>query len=78
MNGLKIRKLTPTECFRLMGVKDEDSEKLADISDSVKYHLAGDSIVTTVLMAIFGELLEIPWQEKAENLIKEGTENEID
>jgi len=60
---LRIRKLTPKECFRLMGVKDCDSDKL-DASNSVKYHLAGDSIVTTVLMAIFGEMLEVNWELK--------------
>ena len=65
---LRIRKLTPRECFRLMGVKDEDFEKLSGLSNSTLYHLAGDSIVTTVLMAIFGELLEIEWKEKVENL----------
>lgn len=68
MEDLRIRKLTPTECFRLMGVKDEDSEKLANMSNSTKYHLAGDSIVTTVLMAIFGELLEVEWKGKVNNL----------
>lgn len=68
VNDLRIRKLTPAECFRLMGVKDEDIEKLANISDSVKYHLAGDNIVTTVLMAIFGELLEVDWKEKVNTL----------
>ena len=55
---LKIRKLTPKECFRLMGVKDEDYEKIAkNQSDSSLYHLAGDSIVVNVLMAIFKELI---------------------
>ena len=54
MNDLKIRKLTPRECFRLMGVKDEDYDKVAkNQSDSSLYHLAGDSIVVNVLMAIF-------------------------
>ena len=58
MNDLKIRKLTPKECFRLMGVKDEDYEKIAkNQSDASLYHLAGDSIVVNVLMAIFKELL---------------------
>lgn len=58
MNDLKIRKLTPRECFRLMGVKDEDYEKIAkNQSDASLYHLAGDSIVVNVLMAIFKELL---------------------
>ena len=58
-SDLRIRKLTPKECFRLMGVKDEDFEKCAkNQSDSSLYHLAGDSIVVNVLMAIFKELLE--------------------
>ena len=58
MNNLKIRKLTPRECFRLMGVKDEDFDRVAKSqSDSSLYHLAGDSIVVNVLMAIFKELL---------------------
>lgn len=58
-NIMKIRRLTPKECFRLMGVKDEDFEKCAkNQSDSSLYHLAGDSIVVNVLMAIFKELLD--------------------
>lgn len=57
-NDLKIRKLTPKECFRLMGVKDEDYNKIAkNQSDSSLYHLAGDSIVVNVLMAIFKEMI---------------------
>ena len=55
---LRIRKLTPKECFRLMGVKDEDFEKVKlNQSDSSLYHLAGDSIVVNVLMAIFKEMI---------------------
>lgn len=54
----RIRKLTPKECFRLMGVKDEDFERVAkNQSNSSLYHLAGDSIVTNCLMGIFKELL---------------------
>lgn len=68
-NELRIRKLTPRECFRLMGVKDEDSNKLNEMSDMVKYHLSGDSIITTVLMAIFGEMLGVNWKEKVEELL---------
>ena len=57
-NDLRIRKLTPKECFRLMGVKDEDYEKCArNQSDSSLYHLAGDSIVCQCLEAIFKQLL---------------------
>ena len=57
-NNLRIRKLTPKECFRLMGVKDEDFDKVKkNQSDASLYHLAGDSIVVNVLMAIFKEML---------------------
>ena len=57
-SDLRIRKLTPKECFRLMGVKDEDYEKCAkNQSNASLYHLAGDSIVVNVLMAIFKEML---------------------
>ena len=58
-NNLRIRKLTPKECFRLMGVKDDDFEKVkVNQSDSSLYHLAGDSIVVNVLMAIFKEMIK--------------------
>ena len=54
----RIRKLTPKECFRLMGVKDEDFERVAkNQSNSSLYHLAGDSIITNCLMAIFKKML---------------------
>lgn len=57
-NDLRIRKLTPRECFRLMGVKDEDYDNCAkNQSDNSLYHLAGDSIVVNVLMAIFKEMI---------------------
>lgn len=57
-NNLRIRKLTPKECFRLMGVKDEDFENIAkNQSNSKLYHLAGDSIVVNVLMGIFKQVL---------------------
>ncbi len=58
VKDLKIRKITPRECFRLMGVKDEDFDKVKkNQSDNSLYHLAGDSIVVNVLMAIFKEML---------------------
>lgn len=55
--NLRIRKLTPKECFRLMGVRDEDSDKLKGMSDMNLYHLAGDSIIVDVLMAIFKKMI---------------------
>lgn len=56
-DGDRIRKLTPTECFRLMGVSDEDSKKIcAAVSKTQAYKLAGNSIVVDVLALIFGQL----------------------
>lgn len=54
----RIRKLTPTECMRLMGVKDEDTKKMKDagISDSQLYKMAGNSIVVNVLEGIFTQM----------------------
>lgn len=58
-NVLRIRKPTPLEVWRLMGVKDEDYYKVAkNQSNSSLYHLAGDSIVVGVLMSIFKELIK--------------------
>lgn len=54
----RVRKLTEKECGRLMGVKDNDIEKIGkNLSRSAQYHCFGDSIVTTCLMSIFGQLL---------------------
>lgn len=56
-NGLRIRKLTPTECFRLMGVSDKDSAKICSaVSNTQAYKLAGNSIVVNVLALIFTQL----------------------
>jgi DNA (cytosine-5)-methyltransferase 1 len=57
-NQLRIRKLTPRECYRLMGFGDQAFELAQpNQSNSSLYHQAGDSIVVNVLMAIFKELL---------------------
>lgn len=56
IEGYRIRKLTPRECFRLMGVKDEQFNRLDGISNSQLYKLAGNSIVVNVLEAIFRNL----------------------
>lgn len=58
VNGHHIRKLTPRECWRLMGVKDEEFDCLHGISNTQLYKLAGNSIVVNVLEAIFKKLLK--------------------
>ena len=59
LDKCRIRKLTPLECFRLMGVKDEDYEKCAkNQSNASLYHLAGDSLVTLVFCAIMSTMID--------------------
>ena len=63
---LRIRKLTPKECWRLMGFTNEDVENAAKVcSNSKLYKQAGNSIVVDVLMAIFKELF-IPKKTRSE------------
>lgn len=53
----RIRKLTPKECWRLMGFSDEDYEKAAEVNSKTQlYKQSGNSIVRDVLMAIFSQL----------------------
>ena len=61
INNLKIRKLTPKECWRLMGFDDEDFEKAARVptSNTQLYKQAGNSIVVNVLEKIFKNLFEV-------------------
>ena len=56
--GYRIRKLTPLECWRLMGFTDTDFYKAEKVnSNSQLYKQAGNSIVVDVLEAIFRQLL---------------------
>ena len=58
MEELRIRKLTPKECFRLMGFDDEDFEKASAVNSNAQlYKQAGNSIVVNVLEEIFKQLL---------------------
>lgn len=53
----RIRKLTPLECFRLMGVTDSDAKKMLAVnSNSQCYKQAGNSIVVDVMAAMFKRL----------------------
>ena len=54
----RIRKLTPTECFRLMDVEDKDIEKMkqAGIAKTNLYKLAGNSICVACMFHIFRKL----------------------
>ena len=53
----RIRKLTPRECGRLMGVNDEDISKIMTVNSNTQcYKQFGNSIVVPVLEAIFRNL----------------------
>lgn len=59
VDGMRIRKLTPKEYWRLMDFDDEDYNKAAQVvSESQLYKQAGNSIVVNVLTAIFGQLFD--------------------
>lgn len=50
----RIRKLTPRECGRLMGVSDEDIDKMAAVNSNTQlYKQFGNSIVVDVMCAMF-------------------------
>ena len=54
----RIRKLTPRECFRLMGVSEKDIDNIqqSGISKTQQYKMAGNSIVVDVLYYIFKKM----------------------
>lgn len=58
-NDLRIRKLTPKECWRLMGFDDSDFNKASKVNSNTQlYKQSGNSIVVNVLEAIFDNLLK--------------------
>lgn len=60
-NSVRIRRLTPRECWRLQGFPDEyfDKAKAAGISDSQLYKMAGNAVSVPVAKAIGLRLMEI-------------------
>lgn len=58
-NPIRIRKLTPKECWRLMGFDDASFERAEKVNSNAQlYKQAGNSICVDVLMAIFRELFK--------------------
>lgn len=65
VNGYRIRKLTPLECWRLMGFDDADYAKAAQVNSNTQlYKQAGNSIVVNVLEGILKNLLK---RDEAQN-----------
>lgn len=79
----RIRKLTPKECWRLMGYTDKDFEKASAVNSNTQlYKEAGNAIVKQVLMAIFSQMNikgVKPWNdmtsEEKYNLIRKSKNN---
>lgn len=67
----RIRKLTPRECFRLMGVTETDIDKIqqSGVSKTQQYKIAGNSIVVDVMYYIFKDLFSA---EKGSTTNEEG------
>ena len=59
MRDYRIRKLTPRECWRLMGFRDSDYDKARRVNSRTQlYKQAGNSIVVNVLMRIINQLTD--------------------
>ena len=62
---------SPKECWRLMGFDDESFFRAEEkVSSSQLYKQAGNSIVVTVLMAIFGQMFDIKWGNKINEAVE--------
>ncbi len=69
-NTLRIRKLTPLECWRLMSFDDEDFYKAEKVNSNTQlYKQAGNSIVVDVLEYLFKEILEVLDVKKVEDKV---------
>lgn len=57
---MQVRKLTPKECFRLMGFDDSDVDLLMKngMSNTQLYKMAGNSIVVTMLEYLFCQIFD--------------------
>lgn len=74
MNSEHIRRLTPSECFRLMDMDEENIQKIVDakdsngkqlVSDTQQYSCAGNGIVTACLEFIFRNMfISTPEEDK--------------
>ena len=67
MPELAIRKLTPLECLKLQAFTEEDYNNIKDLfGDGAIYHVAGDSITTTVICALFGTMANVDYRKEIE------------
>lgn len=72
---IRIRKLTPKECWKLMSFSEEDYEKAHAVNSQTQlYKQAGNSLCTNVMMSIFSQLGihgKKRWNDMSDNERKE-------
>lgn len=63
--NFRIRKLTPNECFKLMGLTEDDFKKAKsfDVSDSQLYRQAGNGIVTNCVELLAEHLYKAQYDD---------------
>ena len=80
----RIRKLTPLECWRLMGFNDDEFRAAEEVNSNTQlYKQAGNSIVVDVLVGIFKNIIEAMEEEEMKKVeeiktVKFETEKMID
>lgn len=73
---IRLRRLTPKECWRLMDFKDNDFKAAEEVnSDTQLYKQAGNSIVKNCLVGIIGQMLPGKENHYKERLRKGEKEN---
>lgn len=83
VQNMRIRRLTPRECWRIMDFTDADHDRCvqAGISETAMFKLAGNSIVVAVLTAIFRNLFvkkEVDDKDGSRKRTAEGRTEAID
>ena len=68
--NLRIRKLVPVECVKLMGFERKDYEAMRSIgmSDAQIYHCCGDSLLPPIMCMLIGQMLDISEQDLVEKV----------
>lgn len=77
-NIMRIRKLVPVECLKLMGFTREDYQAMRDIgmTDAQIYHCAGDALCVNVCAMLLGQVLPIS-EDKLRYIVEQYIEKEI-
>ena len=72
MSDLRIRKLTPLECLKLQGFTQDDYEAISKrFPPSAIYHVAGDSIsVSTLVAGVFGTMTNLDHRKITEEYVE--------